>query len=107
MNEDFDQRLRARFATSDELPPCEDFGHAVRKRIARARLARRIGLAAAATAGAAVAAIGVPLLMSDGMPIAPALDALNGALGGLLASPAGFVLGAMAAAAALTVAFSD
>ena len=45
MNDDFEQRLRAHFAVRDDLPISEQFGGAVRKRIAAVRRARRLALA--------------------------------------------------------------
>jgi len=108
MNEDFEQRLRGMFGASDELPVSERFGGAVRERIAGLRRARRIMLTiAAVTAVAAVSILGAPLLTSSIMLVADAPGALNGALSALLVSPAGYVLGASTAAAALAAAFSD
>jgi hypothetical protein len=107
MNEDFEQRLRARFATSEELRVSEAFGAAVRQRIAGLRRARRILLTTAvAAAGLAVALLGAPLLSTSAM-LAEAPATLNGALGSLLVSPAGYLLGALTAATALAAAFSD
>ena len=107
MNEDFEQRLRARFAANDEPPVSEQFGGAVRKRIAALRRARQLALAAlAAAAGLAIVLVGAPLL-STGTIIADAPVTLNAALSGLLVSPAGFVLGALSAAAALAAASTD
>jgi hypothetical protein len=108
MSEDFEQRLRARFATSEELPVSEPFGAAVRQRIAGLRRVRRIVLATAiAAAGLAVAILGAPLLATGTTLIAEAPTALNGALSALLVSPAGFVLGALTGAVALAAAFTD
>ena len=108
MNEDFEQRLRNLFATSDELPVSEPFGSAVRTRIAGLRQARRIGLTVAtATMALAVAVLGAPLLTNGIVPIAEAPGLLNGALNALLVSPVGYVLGAVAAATAIAAAFSD
>jgi hypothetical protein len=109
MSDDFEQRLRLQLATSEELRVSEPFGDAVRQRIARLRRARRIVLAmAVVAAGLAVALVGAPLLTTSAMLAAETPSALNGALGALLVSPAGFVLGALTAATALAAAaFSD
>ena len=108
MNDDFERRLRARFATSEQLPVSDAFGAAVRQRISRLRKVRRVLLAMAVVAmGLGAAILGAPLLSAGTMLVADAPNTLNGALGALLVSPAGFVLGALAAAAALTAAFSD
>src|ERR1700741_3473823 len=108
MNEEFEQRLRAKFASSNEPPVSECFGGAVRARIAGLRRARQITLATAAvTAGLTVALVGAPLLATGTMAIADAPASLNAALSSLLISPAGYVVGALSAAAAFAAALSD
>jgi hypothetical protein len=108
MNEDFEQRLRVRFAASDEPAVSEPFGGAVRERISALRRARRaLVVVVSVAAGVAVVMLGAPLVATGTALIAAAPDTLNGALSALLVSPAGYLLGALTAAAAYAAAFSD
>jgi hypothetical protein len=108
MSDDFEQRLRAKFAEAEQFPCSEPFGAAVRRRIAALRLVRRTLLATAVVAASlATALLAAPLLGAGAMLVADAPGALNGALGALLVSPAGLLLAGLTAAAALAAALGD
>ena len=108
MNDDFEQRLRTRFAASHYPPVDERFGAAVRARIVALRRARRLVLTATiAATGLAIAIFAAPLLVAGTTLVAAAPDTLNGALSALLVSPAGYLLGALTAGAALATVLNE
>jgi hypothetical protein len=108
MNEDFEQRLRARFAEAGEPASSERFQRDVQARIARLSRARRaLPPIVAVTAAVAVAILGAPLFVAGAAFVGEASLSLNGALGRLIVSPVGFALGALAVVAAVADAFSD
>jgi hypothetical protein len=108
MNDDFEQRLRTRFAASHHPPVDERFSAGVRARIVALRRARRMILTATVAAtGLAIAIFAAPLLVVGTALIAAAPDTLNGALSALLISPAGYLLGALTASAALAAVLNE
>jgi hypothetical protein len=108
MNDDFEQRLRTRFAASRHPAVDERFGTEVRARIVALRRARRAVLTATVAAtGLASAIFAAPLLVAGTAVIAAAPDTLNGALSALLTSPVGYLLGTLTAGAALAAALND
>jgi len=108
MNDDFEQRLRTRFRADDEPAASERFDSDVRARIARLRRMRRTLVSLGAAVGAVgIAIVATPLLGMGAASLAAAPAAINDALSALLVSPAAYVLGTLAAVAALVDAFSD
>lgn len=108
MNDDFEQHLRTLFHEDDGPAVSERFDDGVRARIARLRRVRRALLSlGAAAAAAGVAMLATPLIGVGAASMAAAPAVINDGLSALLVSPAAYVLGTLAAVAALVDAFSD
>ncbi len=106
MNDDFEQRLRALFKEDEGPTISAHFENEVGARIARLRRVRRAALWLGLVAGAVIVAVLVtPLVGIGAAPLAAAPNIINDGLSALLLSPAGYVLGTLAAVAALVDAF--
>ena len=106
MNDDFEQRLRALLVSDADPPASDHFDAMVRTRIARLRRVRQLLLPGVALAATVVVAILVaPLLATGATWVAETPAMINSALGALIASPAGYALGALTAVAALVDTF--
>jgi hypothetical protein len=102
MDDDFEQRLRTMLLTDADPPPSERFDALVRARISSLRRMRQFVLPAAAVAATVIVAwLVAPWFTSGAAVVAESSLALNNTLGAWIVSPAGYVLGAAAAAAAL------
>jgi hypothetical protein len=106
MNDDFEQRLRTLFKEDDGPAISAHFEDEVGARIARLRRLRRAALSLGWVTGAVIVAVLMtPLVGIGAAPMAAAPNIINDGLGALLLSPAAYVLGTLAAVAALVDAF--